>query len=427
MLRVIIALCALALGAEAARADVILSSLTYRSGPYAKAGIQFSDGFTDYITLLNERDGGINGEPIVIVECEFGYSTEKGVACYEETLAKGALAYQPLSTGLTYALVERAAKDKVVIHTMGYGITAASDGEKFPYVFNFPAHYWDAASAQIRHLKEQNGGSLAGKKIMHMHHNSGYGREPIPTLELLAEREGFELLLQPIDHPGEDQSAIWPEVAKANPDYILLWGWGVMNEVALWGARGIDFPMDRMFGVWWSASESDIKPLGRGGNGYKAVTFHAVGTQFRIYNEMNDLVYFAGKARGEMNNLGEALYNRGIAAAIYVTEAVRLAMEIHGTTEVTREMVRDGYEALAFDDAKYEELGLEGWAPPMAISCQDHGGSGLVAVKQWDFFARRWTQVTEYYPPDSELIEGQVASSAEAFTADKDLGGKPCR
>ena len=281
-------------------AEIVIPSLTYRTGPYAASGVPTSDGFSDYITLLNERDGGINGVPIRLVECEYGYNTEKGVECFEETFAEGALAYHPMSTGLTYQLIPRATELGVVLHTMGYGLTAAADGGMFPYTFNFPAHYWHAASAQIRHIKETEGGDLTDKKIMHMFHNSGYGKEPITTLERLAEIEGFELILQPIDHPGEDQSDIWPGAIAQNPDYILLWGWGVMNEVALKTAAKAEFPMDKVIGVWWSANEGDIKPLGKLGDGYKAVTFHAVGTSFRIFNEMNMLVYQTHKARGEL-------------------------------------------------------------------------------------------------------------------------------
>ncbi|MEL6126934.1 MAG: ABC transporter substrate-binding protein [Pseudomonadota bacterium] len=412
--------------AAPAFAEITLAGMVYRTGPYAVSGVPFSDGYADYITLLNERDGGINGVPLRLEECEFGYNTDRGVECYEELKSKGALVFQPVSTGVTYQLIPRVHQDEVVLVTTGYGLTAASDGAQYPYVFNFPAHYWDAAIAQIKHLKEAAGGSLAGKTVMHMFHNSAYGKEPIPTLELLAQREGFTLKMMPIDHPGADQSAIWPQVEAANPDYILLWGWGVMNREALKGALDIGFPMENMMGVWWSTNESDLKPFGRKVEGYKAVTFHAVGTDFQIYNELNDLVYFGGKARGHMNNLGEVLYNRGMASAIYATEAIRKAMEIHGAGDLTGPQIRDGFENLSMDDAKFLELGMEGFTPPMQITCDDHGGGGLVAVTQWSALDRSWKQITDYYAPDSALIEPQVAALSAAFAEKIGLPRKGC-
>jgi hypothetical protein len=63
----------------------------------------------------------------------------------------------------------------------------------FEWVFNYPATYWDGASVLINHLLNENSGSLDGKKIVLLYHNSAYGREPIRTLETLSEMHGFEL------------------------------------------------------------------------------------------------------------------------------------------------------------------------------------------------------------------------------------------
>ena len=44
--------------------DLVIPDLHYRTGPFAAGGIPFSDGYQDYFTLLNQRDGGIGGVPI---------------------------------------------------------------------------------------------------------------------------------------------------------------------------------------------------------------------------------------------------------------------------------------------------------------------------------------------------------------------------
>ena len=69
--------------ASPALADLVFPSMSYRTGAFAAGGIPFADGYQDYFTLLNERDGGIGGEKISVPECETGYNTEKGVECYE--------------------------------------------------------------------------------------------------------------------------------------------------------------------------------------------------------------------------------------------------------------------------------------------------------------------------------------------------------
>ena len=57
---------------------------TYRTGAYAGSGIPIANGLSDYLNMLNERDGGIGGVPLIVEECETGYNTKKGVECYEK-------------------------------------------------------------------------------------------------------------------------------------------------------------------------------------------------------------------------------------------------------------------------------------------------------------------------------------------------------
>ena len=71
------------------RTVVSLPNLSYRTGPFAATGIPLMNGQRDYMTMLNERDGGVNGVKLGYEECETGYNTEKGVECYEKTKADG--------------------------------------------------------------------------------------------------------------------------------------------------------------------------------------------------------------------------------------------------------------------------------------------------------------------------------------------------
>ena len=105
-------------------ADQFIPGTVYRSGPYAPGGIPFADGYGDYIKLVNAA-GGVNGVKIEYEECDTGYNTAKGVECYEKLKGKGptgAAVFQPLSTGITYAITEKATADKIPVHSMGYGM-----------------------------------------------------------------------------------------------------------------------------------------------------------------------------------------------------------------------------------------------------------------------------------------------------------------
>ena len=113
-------------------------------------------------------------------------------------------------------------------------------------------------------ILDQNGGDISGKKIALVYHNSAYGKEPIRTLEELAKKHGFELSLLPVDHPGQEQKSQWLQIRREKPDYVLMWGWGVMNQVAIQEAANIRFPMENFIGIWWSGSENDVLPAGDG-------------------------------------------------------------------------------------------------------------------------------------------------------------------
>ena len=409
-----------AVAAGPALADLVIPDLSYRTGPYAAGGTPFSDGYQDYFNLLNARDGGIGGEAVRIVECETGYNTEKGVECYEATKGEGALIYQPLSTGITYQLIPRTTADEIPLHTMGYGRTSAANGEVFNWVFNYPANYWDAASVMVNYLLDENGGSLEGKEIALLYHNSAYGKEPIRTLEVLSEELGFDLTQIAVDHPGQEQKSQWLQIRRERPDYVLMWGWGVMNQVAVQEAANIGFPMENFIGNWWSGAEHDVTPAGAAADGYKSLNMNRVG-DLPVFAEIQTLVHDAGNAAGDGSNLGSVLYTRGMYAAMLAAEAIAKAQEIHGVADVTPAMVRDGMEALSITNARMEELGMAGVGPEFSVSCQNHGGSGLGIVQQWDASAGSWVALTDYIEANSAVTGPLIAEDSAAFAAENNI------
>lgn len=402
--------------ATPAAADLVIPDLSYRTGPYAAGGTPFSDGYQDYFKLLNSRDGGIGGEQVRIIECETGFNTEKGVECYESTKGEGALVYQPLSTGMTYQLIPKATADGIPLFTMGYGRTSAENGAVFRNVFNFPVNYWVGASIAVKYLKDQHGGSLEGKKITLLYHNSGYGKEPIPTLEALAAKHGFKFKAIAVDHPGQEQKSQWLQIRRERPDNVLMWGWGVMNQVAIQEAANINYPMENFMGVWWSGAEIDVLPAGGSSNGYKALNFSPI-KDYPVLEEIKAM----GDLTGDGSNVGSVIYNRGMLAAMLTSEAIAKAQEIHGVSEISAPQLRDGLEALSVTEARLVELGMGGISPEFSVSCQNHGGAGQAIVQQWDADAKVWKALTDYISSDQDVIAPLVKSDSEAYAAENKI------
>jgi branched-chain amino acid transport system substrate-binding protein len=411
---ILVAILALPAGAPTVHAagEIFIPLLVYRTGPYAPNGIPSANGFNDYFNLVNERDGGINGVKIAWEECETQYDTKQGVECYERLKSKGPVLVNPFSTGITYQLIPKAPVDKIVIHSAGYGMTASADGRWFPWVFNFPMTYWSQASAFVKYVGQQEGGldKLKGKKIVHVFHNSPYGKEANPTLELLSRQLGFELTILPVDHPGQEQKATWLQVRRINPNWIYISGWGVMNQVAIKEAAAINFPMDHVVGNWWTGTESDTVPAGEGAKGYKSMTFHAPGANFKVHQDLMKFVYDKGKGAAKKEAVGEVLYNRTIINAMLNVEAIRTAMGKYGNKPLTGEQVRWGFEHLDLSEQRLEQLGMKGLMRPLKVSCENHEGNGLALVQQWD--SKKWTIVSDWIEPMRDVVRPKLEEAA---------------
>jgi branched-chain amino acid transport system substrate-binding protein len=403
----------LATSVHAQDKTIFIPLLVYRTGPYAPNGIPIANGAIDYFNLVNERDGGINGVKIVFEECETQYDTKQGVECYERLKGKSPILVNPYSTGITYQLIPKAQVDKVVVHSMGYGMTASADGRWFPWVFNFPMTYWSQASAFVKYVGQQEGGleKLKGKKIVHIFHNSPYGKEANPTLEELAKQLAFELTLLPVDHPGQEQKATWLQVRRINPDWIYISGWGVMNQVAVKEAAAHGMKMDHVVGNWWTGTETDVIPAADGAKGYKSLTFSAPGAGFKVHQDVLKHVYDKGKgAYKDRAQVGEVLYNRMIINAMLNVEAIRTAMGKYGNKPLTGEEVRWGFENLNITEQRLEQLGMKGLMRPLKVTCENHEGNGMAAVQQWD--GKKWNIVSDWIEPMRDVVRPKLEAAA---------------
>jgi branched-chain amino acid transport system substrate-binding protein len=396
--------------------------LGYRVGPYGANGAAFFSGFIDYLQLVNERDGGINGVKLSWEECETEYNNTKGVECYERVktkVATGPTAIHPMSTGITYSLLDKAPVDKIPLITLGYGRTDAVDGRVFPWVFPLVSNYWDAATGIVRFISEREQGQLKGKKIVLLYHDSAYGKEPHPVLEAEAQRLGFELKMIPVPHPGNEQQSQWLQIRQYKPDWVILWGWGVMNATALSTAQKMGFPRDKMVGNWWAGSEIDTEAAGDAAVGYYAASLNLAGRDFQVVREVQKHVLDKGKSQTPPKLVGTVLWNRGLAAAMMTVESVRTAQGKFGKKPLTGEQVRWGIENLLLDTKRLNQLGFAAMVPTVKVACTDHSGSGLVRFQQWD--GKKWKAVTDWMSGDRQLVLKMVEESAGKYAAEKGI------
>ncbi|SDI21975.1 ABC transporter substrate-binding protein [Alloyangia pacifica] len=375
-------------------------NLAYRTGPFAATGIPLMNGQKDYMELMNARDGGIGGIAIDFDECETGYSTEKGVECYEKTKGK-AIVTQPWSTGITLQVLPKTNVDEIPILAPGYGFSPMADGKVFQWAFNIPLSYWDGASILIKYLGSQ--GDLSGKKIAFLHLDHPFGKEPLPYLEAAAEAQGFELVPIPVGlKEMQNQSAQWLQIRRERPDYVIMWGWGAMNAGAITEAVKTKFPMENMLGVWWAGHDADLKIVGDAGKGYKSVSWSFPNPEAPIMADLQKYVVEPGKTLSNAEEMSGVFYSRGLVISMVLGEGIRVAQEHAGKAEISPADLRWGLENLDITEERLEELGMTGMVPPFSTSCNNHTGHSGGWILEWD--GEKFVKASDLIMPDSDMI-----------------------
>ena len=399
---------------------------TYRVGPYASSGEIWWAGTRDYFRYINEVEGGIDGIKIDYEEFETEWSPDRTVEVYERV--KAGKNGSPLAfffthgTPATYALLEKAAADKIPLIDPAGGKTESVDGTVFPYAFPLLFSYYSQASTGINYIAEKEGGfdKLKGKKIATVYHDSAYGRASQPAVALLAKKYGFENIQIPVADPGNEQSPQWRQIREAKPDWVFLRTWGVSTVVAIKTAQRFGFPSDRIIGDVWAGNESDAIPPGNAAIGYSALAPYPAGTDFEIHKRLKAEILDKGKSDlRDQKYFGAVNYNVGLVNAALAVEALRTGYAKFGKRPLNGEEGRWAFEHLKVDDARLEKIGFKGLLQPLNITPTDHEGGGAARIQSWD--GQKWVLKTDWIKADHALLDPLIKEGSLAYAKEKGI------
>ncbi|MDP3031042.1 MAG: ABC transporter substrate-binding protein, partial [Rhodocyclaceae bacterium] len=221
--------------------------------------------------------------------------------------------------------------------------------------------------------------------------------------------------------PGVEQKSTWLQIRQNRPDYVLLWGWGVMNSTALKEAQATGYPREKMFGIWWAGAEPDVKDVGEGAKGYNALTLqHGAEPNAKVVKDILAQVHAKGQGTGPKDEVGSVLYMRGLISAMLGIEGVKRAQERYGKGKtMTGEQTRWGLENLDLDQKKLDGLGFAGVMRPVQTSCLDHMGSSWVRVHTWD--GSKWNFSSDWYQADDKVIRPMVMLTSARYAEEKKI------
>jgi len=365
---------------------------------------QIVQAVKDYADILNAR-GGLEGSPIEIVAQDHGNEPQRGIECYEKLKREGVMIFDTLSTPVSRAVLPRAMADGNIMLQSFVGRGDAIDGDVFKWIFPIGPTYWGQMANNIQYIKNQNKGSLKGVKVGFIYPDYAFGQEPIPILKTLADKEGFELSLFPNPMPGRDQAAVWTQIRRFNPDWVITWNLSAMHVVAAREMKRNGIAMDKLISVNWF-NEVDIANIGAAeAKGMKRGTNVAGGQDHALIKQITAELYDKGKGNGERKNLQDVYYNTGLAMYSVAFEGVRAAIKAGGRP-LTPAKVKTGLESLRNFDAN-------GLLAPVTVTAQDHGGGGKTRIEMWD--GAKWVPQSDWISAYNDVVMEVVKKESAEF------------
>jgi branched-chain amino acid transport system substrate-binding protein len=382
---------------------IIIGDQCDRTGATQIVGTVLCPAEQDYYRLVNSK-GGIDGWTIKGDEIDNGYKVPEGIEAYERQKQMGAVMMTLYGTPQTVALNQRLEQDHMPTTSPGFGISAAADGKRFPFLFPIAATYWSQGAAAVKFAKDQLGGDLKGKKIAYIYYDNPAGKEPMPILEALQKSEGFDLRTFAVPPPGVELGAQIIDVTQRyHPDFVIAHLFGRSPSVMIKGLKGAGFPLSKVVGLVWASAEADI--LAAGGwdtaAGYNTMQFAGAGDDYPVRAEIKAMYKKDGKdPPKEMDNT--VVYNRGLLQAAIQVQAITNALKISGGQKPTTDQVKQGLEQI-------HDFTLGGLVPPLKITAEDHEGGGWVRIFQVK--GGKFVPATDWIQAYRDVVENAVKTA----------------
>jgi branched-chain amino acid transport system substrate-binding protein len=383
----------------AANHEIVIGLQCDRTGATQTVGVNLCPGYHDYIKLVNSK-GGVNGHKIKAFEIDHEYKVPQGMESYERHKKEGAVLIGIYGTPHIYALAAKLTEDRIPGTSPGFGSAAAADGTRYPYIFPIAATYWSQGAAAVKFAKDQLGG-LKGKKIAYLFYDNPAGREPLPVLEDLAEKEGFQLKTFAVPPPGVEMGAQVLDIAQRyRADFVIAHLFGRSPSVSIKELKRVGYPLKKVVSFVWGAAEADVEAAGgfATAEGYNAMQFAGVGSDFPVLNEIREMYKKEGQ-QPPKEMASTVYYNRGVLIAALHIEAIRNAVKAHPDGKITGEDVKKGFEQI-------DKFSLGGLVPPLKITSTDHEGGGLVQI--YTVKGGKFVKTTEWYNAYTDVVAKHI-------------------
>jgi branched-chain amino acid transport system substrate-binding protein len=384
--------------AAAQQKEVLIGMQCDRTGATQITGVVLCPAMHDYYDLINAA-GEVEGYTIKAEEIDNEYKVPQAVEAYQRHKQQGAVLMTLYGTPMTVALNQRLEEDKIATTSPGFGIAAAADGSRYPYLFPIAATYWSQGAAAVEFVKNKLGGNLKGKKIAYIFYDNPAGKEPLPIVEELQKREGFELRTFAVPPPGVEVGAQVLDITQRyRPDFVIAHLFGRSPAAAIKSFKSNGYSLSKVVGLVWASSEADIDAAGGFGvaEGYHVMQFAGAGDDYPVRQQIKAMYKKAGKEPLDLMDKNTVYYNRGLLQAAIHVEGIRNALKANGGKPPTGTDIKNGFEQI-------RDFTLGGLVPPLEITPTDHEGGGWVQVFQVK--GGKFVKETDWFRAYRDVVE----------------------
>jgi len=190
---------------------------------------------------------------------------------------------------------------------------------------------------------------------------------------------------------------------RFKPDFVIAHLFGRAPSVMIKELKSKNYPLSKVVGLVWAGAEADIVAAGGFGiaEGYHTLQFAGVGSDFKVIKEINDMLKAEGKTPGKEFE-STVTFNRGVYQGAVHAAALANAIKAKGGDKPTGDDMRKGFEAIAALDPS-----LDGLAPPLKLSAEDHEGGGWVQI--WSVKGGKFVKTTDWFQGYRDIVLKHVA------------------
>ncbi len=368
---------------EMAAEPIKIGAIFDLTGPTSDVGTPYAEGIQGYVQWLNEN-GGVNGRPVELLFQDYGYKVDVAEQLYSQFVNEGIVAFQGWGTGDTEALRGRIAADEIPFMSASYSAVLGNP-EEAPYNFLVGTTYSDQMLIALRWALEDWAakGNADAPKVAVLHHDSPFGRSPVPDGEAFAQANGMAFTAIAMPRGATDLTPELTQAREFGANYIVIQNVSSPAALLLKDKQRLGMDDVQVICLNWCADEILVNLAEGTAEGVVGTLPFAPPTE-DVPGLQNPRDFLAAQGQ-DLDEIG-LHYGQG-----WWTMAVMVEGGIQRTLEAGMELTGPNIKASLESLQGFDTGGV---TAPISYSAEDHRGNRSLRIFQVQ--DGQWKAITDY-------------------------------